>query len=534
MAESQRVDAVIIGAGVAGLYQLYRLREQGLHVRVFDAASEVGGTWYWNRYPGARTDSLSHEYQYWFSDELLDEWNWQERFPSQSEIERYLNHVADRFDLRRDITFNTRVDAAHWDEATGQWKISTDTGETVAARFLITCLGPLSAPLVPPFEGHETFTGEIVHTARWPREGVDLAGKRVGVIGTGATGIQVIQTIAAEVEHLTVFQRTANYALPMHNPTYDDNDRAALRARYPAIRSQVHHTFAGFSEDLDERDAADLSPEERRHTLERLYEDGSLKLWIGGFKEVFFDEAINEEISEFVRERIRARIDDPAMAEKLVPTDHGFGTRRVPLETNYFEAYNRDNVDLVDIKAAPIECFTEAGIRTADTEYPLDVIILATGFDAGTGGLTGFDIRGRDGVALADQWSQEIRTTMGLQIHGYPNLFTTSAPFAPASAFCNAPTCLQQQVDWIADCIAYLERQGRRTIEPTPEMEQSWIDHHDELAAMTLIPRTKSWYTGANVAGKQQRLLGYIGGVNAYGQACEDLKAKGYEGFAIA
>ena len=532
--DNQSFDAVIIGAGFTGLYQLWSLRKLGLKVRVLDAASGVGGTWYWNCYPGARTDSPSNIYQYWFSDELLDEWNWNERYVGQAETERYFNHVADRFDLRKDISLNTRVEAAHWDQATGRWNLKTEQGHTLSAQFVITALGPLSAPLVPPFAGHETFKGRLVHTARWPREGVDLKGKRVGVIGTGATGIQVIQTIAPEVAHLTVFQRTANYAIPIKNPRYTDADRAAIRARYPETRQAIWNTFVGFDLPGEERPYFSIPPEERRQILERLWDDGSLRLWVAGFLEIFFDQKVNDEISDFVREKIRVRIKDPQMAEKLLPRDHGFGTRRVPLENGYFEVYNRPNVDLVDLHVAPIECITPNGIRTSAGEIPLDVIILATGFDAGTGGLTAIDIRGRNGVSLREEWKGEVRTTMGLQIHGYPNLFTTSAPYAPAAAFCNAPTCLQHQVQWITECIDYMRKQGRRVIEPTADAEQRWLAHHDELADMTLVAKTKSWYTGGNVEGKQNRLLSYIGGLPAYREACEKVKEQDYEGFELA
>jgi len=531
---SATVDALIIGAGFTGLYQLWSLRRLGLNVRVIDAASDVGGTWYWNCYPGARTDSPSNIYQYWFSDDLLADWDWQQRYVDHTESSAYFRHVADRFDLRRDITFNARVDAAVWDEAAQRWNVTTSSGDSIATRFLITALGPLSAPSVPPFPGHETFRGQLVHTARWPREGIDLKGKRVGVIGTGATGIQVIQTIAADVAQLTVFQRTANYAVPMINPTYGDAERAAMRAKYPETRAAIWTTFVGFDQAAETSPFFSLTPEQRRATLEKLWADGSLRIWVAGFMELLTDEAVSAEISAFVREKIRARIHDPKVAAKLVPTDHGFGTRRVPLENGYFDVYNRANVTLVDLKETPIEAITPGGIRTSAGEIPLDVIILATGFDAGTGGLTAIDIRGRDDRSLRAEWQKEVRTTMGLQIHGYPNLFTTSAPYAPAAAFCNAPTCLQHQVQWITDCIAHLVREGRTRIEPQADTEARWLAHHDELAAMTLVAKTPSWYTGANIKGKPQRLLSYIGGLPAYIAACEDVKQKDYAGFELA
>ena len=529
------VDAVVVGAGFAGMYALHKLRDQGLQVQVFEAGTGVGGTWYWNRYPGARVDSQAYIYQYWFSEDLLNEWNWSERFPAQAETERYLNHVADKFDLRRDIQFKTRVTGASYDESTQRWTVATDDGQTVSAQFLIMGTGGLSVPLVPPFPGAERFKGRIIHTAQWPKEGLDLKGKRVGVIGTAATGIQVIQTIAGEVGHLTVFQRTANYTIPMRNPKYDDAARAELRAQYPALKQRVQGTFAGFDFDFDSRDFLTLSPEERHSRMQELWDDGSLSFWIGSFQGVFFDEKVNAEFSEFVRQRIRARINDPKVAEMLVPADHGFGTRRVPLETKYYEAFNRDNVKLVDIRATPIECLTEVGIKTSAGLHELDILIFATGFDAGTGALTKADIRGRDGVLLRDAWEADgVRTTMGLQVHGYPNLFMTMAPFSPAAAFCNVPTCVQQQVDWISECIQFVRDQGRRSIEPSAEAEAKWVAHHDELANMMLISKTNSWYMGSNVVGKPRRLLAYVGGVPNYRQACDDVKARGYEGFVTA
>ncbi len=530
-----QVDAVVVGAGFAGMYMIHKLRELGLEVQAFEAGSGVGGTWYWNRYPGARVDSQSYIYQYWFSDELLKEWDWSERFPAQAETERYLNHVADRFDLRRHIRFGTRVDAATYDETARRWTVRTSDGKSVSAQYLLMGTGGLSAPVVPPFPGHERFKGRTIHTAQWPREGVDLKGKRVGIIGTGATGIQVIQTIAPEVGHLTVFQRTANYTIPMRNPKYDDAKRAALRAEYPMLKERVQGTFAGFNYDFENRPFFDVPPEERQRILQRLWDDGSLNFWIGGFAEVFFDERVNAEFSEFVRQRIRARVKDPKVAEMLVPHDHGFGTRRVPLETGYYEAFNRDNVTLVDTKATPIECITENGIRTSAGEHAFDILICATGFDAGTGALTRIDIRGRDGLSLKDEWAKKIRTTMGLQVHGYPNMFMTMAPFSPAAAFCNVPTCLQQQVDWIADSIAHVRAQGRRSIEPTAEAEAQWMAHHNEVASATLVFKTNhSWYTGANIEGKERQLLPYAGGVGNYRKACDAVKAGGYAGFALA
>ena len=527
-------DAIVVGAGFTGLYALHRLREQGLKVRVFEKGTGVGGTWYWNRYPGARTDSQSYIYQYWFSEELLQEWDWSERFPAQEETERYLNFVADKFDLRPDISFSTEVTAADFDESSERWQVTVAGGEQFTAQFMVMGTGGLTEPIFPDIDGRESFAGTSYHTARWPADAVDFAGKRVGVIGTGATGIQVIQTIADQVGELTVFQRTPNYTIPMRNPKYDDQKRAELRARYPELRERVHNTFAGFNYDFDDRAFSDVPPEERRAKLEELWEDGSLNFWIGSYREVFFDEQANAEFSEFVREKIRARIDDPAVADKLIPVDYGFGTRRVPLETKYYEAYNRNNVTLVDTNAAPIERISAAGVVTSDGEHELDVLIYATGFDAGTGALTHIDIRGRDGVLLKDAWSDGIRSFMGLQVSGYPNMFMVMAPMSPAAAFCNVPTCSQQQVDWITDTILFVREKQQRSIEPTAEAEARWVDHHNEVAAATLVPKTKSWYMGTNVAGKQQSLLVYAGGVNNYRRLCEEVKAGEYQEFALA
>ena len=526
-------DALVVGAGVAGLYQLYRLRQLGMKVRVLDAATEVGGTWYWNCYPGARVDSQSYIYQYWFSQDLIDGWSWSERFPGQGETERYLNYVADRLDLRKDIEFETRVTSAHWEAASGTWRVLTDRGEEWRTRFFISCTGMLSAPMPPPYPGHEKFRGIVAHTARYPREGIDLKGKRVGVIGTGATGIQVIQTIAPEVAELKVFQRTPQYAVPMRNPKFTDADRQAHKARTNALRDRVNGTFAGFDFDFENGSWYEKTPVERREILEKIWADGSLSFWVGGFPELLVDEQCNAEVSAFVREKIRARINDPKLAEKLVPTDYGFGTYRVPLETRYYDAFNRSNVELVDLKETPLKCFTEHGLKTTAREYELDVVILATGFDAGTGSLTRMDIHGRDDLSLTEEWGKDIRSTLGLLVQGFPNLFTVAGPLAPSTAFCNMTTCLQQQVDWVTDCITYLNAKGARSIEPTREKQDEWVSHHDQIANATLLIRTKSWYTGANVAGKPIRLLSYVGGVGKYRQICEDVKASGYQGFVM-
>ncbi|MFE1597606.1 flavin-containing monooxygenase [Methylobacterium sp. ID0610] len=529
-----QLDAAVIGAGVAGLYQLYLLRKQGLTVKAFDTASDVGGTWYWNRYPGARFDSEGYIYQYLFSEELYKGWSWSEKFPAQPEIERWLHYVADRLDLRKDIRFNTTIASAHFDEATGRWRIETDQGQVIDARFLITCCGMLSAPLTEMFQGQDTFEGDLFHTARWPKEPVDFAGKRVGVIGIGATGIQVVQTIASTVGHLSVFVRTPQYVLPMKNPTYTPADQEAYKAKFHDLAARIPHTFAGFEYDFENGAWAEKTPEERREVLEQVWQDGSLKLWLASFAEMFFDDAVNAEVSEFVRGKMREELKDPTLCELLIPTDYGFGTHRVPLERGFLRTFHRPNVSLVSVKDNPIAAITPKGLRLADgTEHALDVLILATGFDAGTGALTRIDIRGREGRSLKEEWGRDIRTAMGLQVHGYPNLFTTAAPLAPSAALCNMTTCLQQQAEWISNCIAYMRERGLQVIEADQQFQDRWVDHHDGIAEATLVTKTNSWYMGSNIEGKTRRLLSYIGGVGAYRQKCDEVSAGGYSGFII-
>ncbi|ACB97431.1 flavin-containing monooxygenase [Beijerinckia indica] len=533
--ERLTLDAIVIGAGVAGLYQLYRLREQGLKVKVFETASNVGGTWYWNRYPGARFDSEAYIYQYFFSEDLYKGWSWSERFPAQPEIERWLNYVADRCDLRKDVYFNTTIKSAHFNEGTERWILETDAGLTIDAQFVITCCGMLSAPLTSTFAGQDTFKGQLFHTARWPKEPVDFSGKRVGIIGNGATGIQVIQTIADKVGHLKVFMRTPQYIIAMRNPKYGNEEVAAYKDRFHELAKTLPHTFSGFEYSFENGAWADLLPEQRREILETIWNDGSLKLWLASFSELFYDQSVCDEISEFVREKMRERITDPKLRDLLIPSDYGFGTHRVPLETNYLEAYLQPNVEIVSVKNNPIECVTPEGIKTADgTVHALDIIILATGFDAGSGALTRIDIRGRGARSLKEDWSRDIRTNMGLQIYGYPNLFTTGAPLAPSAALCNMTTCLQQQVDWISNCIKYLHDNNLKVIETTKEAEDQWVKHHDDIANKTLMTKTNSWYMGSNVEGKPRRLLSYIGGVGAYRQKCDEVAAEAYRGFIMS
>ena len=443
----QELDALVIGAGVAGLYELHQLRGDGLKVLAVDTATGVGGTWYWNRYPGAKFDSESYIYQYLFDEKLYKDWTWSERFPSQPEIERWLNYVADRLDLKKDIRFSTTVTEATYDEARGRWTVRTDKGDEFDTQFLIGCTGMLSAPLENRFPGQATFTGRIVHTGRYPKGGLDLEGKRVGVIGIGATGIQVIQTIAPLVGEMKVFVRTPQYVLPMKNPKYGPDQEHWYKDRFAELKQNLPRSFTGFEYDFEHK-WADLTPAQRREVLEDIHADGSLKLWLASFAEMFFDEAVSEEISQFVREKMIARLKDPKLIDILVPKkgDYGFGTHRVPLELNYLEVYLQDNVEAVNVRDNPIKEIVPEGVKLEDgTVHKLDVIIMAVGFDAGSGSMSRIDITGRDGMKLKDEWAKDIRTTLGMQKFGFPNLFMTGAPLAPSAALCNMTTCLPQQ-----------------------------------------------------------------------------------------
>lgn len=534
-APATMLDAVVIGAGVAGLYQLYRLRELGLKVRAYDTASGVGGTWYWNRYPGARFDSQVEVYQYWFSEELYKAWRPSERFPAQPETERWLNFVADHLDLKKDIQFNTRIVSAHYRQNDRRWTVRTESGETIDTQYVVACCGMLSAPLAERFSGQRTFRGEIHHTGLWPKDGVELKDKCVAVVGTGATGIQVIQTIAPDVEKMKIFVRTPQYVIPMKNSKYSEADWGYWSEQFHDLKKRVRSTFAGFHYDFENRPWAELTLTERVEILERFWEDGSLSMWLATFPEMFFDEAVSTVVSDFVREKMRKRLGNNAkLCSLLIPQDYGFGTHRVPLENKYLEVYLQENVEAIDCRTTPIESIVPEGIKTSDGKvHEVDVIILAVGFDAGSGALNRIDIRGRDGRSLKEQWSEEIRTAMGLQIHGYPNLFTTGAPLAPSAALCNMTTCLQQQVDWITDCITHARRHGVSAVEATQEFEDAWVKHHDEAAAATLVVKTDSWYMGSNVDGKPRRLLSYIGGAGNYHRQCDEVAANGYPGFSM-
>jgi cation diffusion facilitator CzcD-associated flavoprotein CzcO len=526
-------DAVIVGAGFSGLYMLHSLRDDlGFSARVYEAGTDVGGTWYWNRYPGAKSDSDSYIYCYSFDEQLRQEWEWSERYPGHEEIRSYLEHVADRFDLRRDIQFSTRVVEASFDEDAKCWTIRTDKGGTVTARFFIAAVGSLSALNVPDFPGRDTFEGDTYHTGRWPHEGVDFTGKRVGIIGTGATGIQAIPLIAEQADHLTVFQRTANYAIPARNGPADPEVTKARKAEYDEIWDRLRQSYFGFEHYFIERSALDDSPEERDRELQARWNDGGFGLWLGNYQDLFFVKEANDAVSEWVRERIKERVDDPETAEKLTPRDHPFGTKRVPLESNYYEAFNRDNVELVDVRESPIEEITPTSLRTKDAEYEFDVLVYATGFDAMTGPLNKINIRGRGGQLLRDKWAEGPRSYLGLTVAGFPNMFTITGPGSP-SVLSNMPVSIEQHVEFISRIISDMRERGADLIEPTQQAEDEWTAHAQEVAHSTLLPQSATWYMGANNPGKPRVFMPYLGGVGPYRQKCDEVAANDYEGFAL-
>ncbi|WOO84576.1 Baeyer-Villiger monooxygenase [Vanrija pseudolonga] len=535
---TETLDAVVLGAGVAGLYQLYQLRKAGYKVRVFEQGGDVGGTWYWNRYPGARFDSEAYIYQYLFDEDLYKGWTWSEKFPGQPEIERWLHYITDKLDLRKDIKFNARITSAHYDEGRGRWLIKTSAGDIIDSQFFISCGGMLSAPITDLFPNKDKFKGEVVYTSRYPAAGVDVKGKKVGVVGIGATGIQVIQTMAPESGHMTVFARTPQYTLPMKNPAIGQAEAEEYKGRFKEIKERIVNTFTGFEHDFTTTYAITTDSAERQKLMEDNYEDGSLKFWLATFPEIFTDPECSKLVSDFVAGKMKDRLKhDPHLLEVLVPKfeDYGFGTHRVPLERNYLEVYLRDNVTAVSVKNNPIVSFTDKGLKLKDgTEYELDVIIMATGFDAGSGALSSIDVRGRGGRSLTDEWNKDIRTTMGLGKHGYPNLLTTAVPLAPSAALCNMTTCLQQQTEWITGAIEDLKKDGKTTIEPTQAGEDAWVEHHDGIANATLVTKTDSWYMGSNVPGKPRRLLSYIGGVGVYRTKCNEEAEAGYPSFQRA
>ncbi len=527
------VDVVIVGAGFSGLYLLHRLRGLGLTARVFEAGTGVGGTWYWNRYPGARVDIESQEYSYSFSDELQDDWRWTERYAAQPELLAYLNHVADRFDLRDGIQFETRVTAAVFDEAQATWRVTTDRGETVTARFCVMATGCLSSPNEPDFPGLETFTGPTYHTGKWPHEGVDFTGQRVAVIGTGSSAIQSMPQIATQAAHLYAFQRTPNYSVPAHNGPIDPAVVADWKANRAEYRQQERMSAIGIlAIAATERLALETPPDERQKIFEEKWAQGGFAIG-GAFADTGVNLEANATAAAFVAGKIAGIVKDPKIAELLTPKDYPFGTKRLCVDTGYYEMFNRDNVTLVDVSKAPIEAITPTGIRTADGDYAVDSIVFAIGFDAMTGALGRIDIRGRGGLALKDKWAHGPRTYLGLMSAGFPNLFMVTGPGSP-SVLSNMVVSIEQHVDWITDCIDHLNGRQLSSIEATVEAEDGWVAHVNEVADSTLYPLASSWYLGANVPGKPRVFMPYVGGVGPYREKCDQVAANGYEGFALA
>ena len=529
---STTVDAVVVGAGFGGLYMLHRLRQQGFTARVFERASDVGGVWYWNRYPGARCDVESMQYSYSFDEDLQQSWRWGERFASQSEILAYAQHVAERFDLRRDISFGCAVTAAHYDEATAQWDIRTDRGDRFRARFCIFATGCLSAARIPPIDGIEDFKGQTYHTGQWPHEGVDFTGQRVGVIGTGSSGIQAIPMIAEQAKELLVFQRTANFSIPARNAPMDDAYERSWKDDYAALRQRARDdTTSGTVYEKSNLKAHEVDPAYQQSEYERRWANGGVS-FMHTFSDLMLDARSNDSAAEFVRGRIRATVRNPRVAELLAPRDHPIGTKRICVDTDYFATYNRDNVTLVDLRQAPIERITATGLQTTQSHFELDSIVFATGYDAMTGSLLQIDIRGCEGQSLEQAWAAGPVSYLGLMVAGFPNLFTLTGPGSP-SVLANMIFAIEQHVDWITDCLCALRERGADSIEADPQAQAQWVQHVNEVADKTLFKQANSWYLGANVPGKARVFMPYAGGVVPYRRKCDDVAANDYEGFRL-
>ncbi len=535
-ASQETFDAVIVGGGVCGIYMLYKLLGLGLNAIVLDRAAGPGGTWYWNRYPGARFDSESYTYGYSFSEELLQEWNWSERFAAQPETLEYLNYVVDKFKLRAHMRFNAGVSSARFQSDDNQWLITLEDGSTVLTTYFCTAVGMLSAATPPRLPGVDQFRGQSFHTYYWPQKPVELTGKRVAVVGTGATGVQVIGAIAAQVESLTVFQRRPNWCAPLHNGPISQQEMAEIKASYEEIFAQCRSTPNGFLHGPDRRELAEVPEDERREYWEKLYNSPGFGVWLGNFRDVLIDPDANAAFSAFIAEKIRERVADPETADKLIPKDHGFGTRRVPLETRYYEAYNLPHVRLVDINETPIEGIDETGIQTAHEHHEFDIIIYATGFDAITGAFDRIDIQGEGGIKLRDKWHDGPVTYLGVQVAGFPNMFTLAGPQG-ASVSTNFPPAIETAVEWAADLIEYLNSHNKARIEPEARAEQAWLEHVKSYYDMSLLSNTKSWFTGynSNVDGHDRlRYMIYLGGAPSYREKLQDVAASGYAGFKIS
>ncbi|MEP3120868.1 NAD(P)/FAD-dependent oxidoreductase [Nisaea sp.] len=531
---AERYDALVIGAGFTGLYQLHCLRDRlGLNAKVLEAANGVGGTWYWNRYPGARCDSESHSYCYYFSKELVTDWEWSERYPGQEEIRHYLNHVADRFDLRKDIRLGDRVISARFDDAETLWHVTTEGGKQYEAQFLITGVGCLSSANVPEIPGLDNFKGDWYHTGSWPHEGVDFTGKRVGQIGTGSTGIQSVPVIAETAKHLTVFQRTANYSIPARNAPLSDDFKRYTKEHSDEIHEIMLAGPNGHPFRIEDRPVSSVTPDKQQEIYEAAWEKGGLR-FRSVFKDLLTSKPANDTAAEFIKSKIREIVKDPETAALLSTIDHPFATKRPPIDSHYFETFNRDNVSLVDIKTNPVTRITPTGIETSASHHDLDIIVFATGFDAISGPLLAMDIRGTNGVSLKETWAEGPKTYLGLQIAGFPNLFTVTGPGSP-SVLTNMPVAIEQHVEWITDCIDRLRKSGKSRIETTKEAAEKWVGETNAAANATLLPQANSsWYLGANVPGKPRVFMPYAGGMAHYRKRCNEVAAEGYEGFVLS
>ena len=525
-------DAVIVGAGIAGIGTLRRLRDDGYSVVVLEAGGGVGGTWYWNRYPGACCDSASEVYSFSFSEELLQSWSWKTRYPTQPQVLEYLEFVSDHFDLNRHIEFGKRVASAVYDDQARNWHITTEAGEVFVTKYFVTAVGNLSQPLVPQLDGLADFAGEVYYTSRWPHTPVDLAGKRVAVVGTGSSGIQVIPAIAGDVQTLTVFQRTANYAIPARNHPLTAEDEAKIKPQYSEIREQARWTPTGNLYEPDPQSALEVEEEERRQRYEADWSVGGFQLLFGGYHDLGMDEDANRTVAEFVKNKIASIVEDPVTREKLTPKDHPIGTKRPPLDESYFAVFNRDNVHLVDLRSEPIERVTETGIRTADTDYPLDVIVFATGFDAVTGSLNKIDIRGVGGTRLKEVWEAGPRTYLGLVSAGFPNLFMITGPQSP-SVMSTVTISIEQHIEFLGELLTYARAHRVETIDATVEAQNAWVAEIQDLIAGSLMAKYDSWYLGSNVPGKPRTILTYAGGVGTYRTRLAEIRAADYAGFVF-
>jgi cyclohexanone monooxygenase len=527
----ERFDAVVVGAGFSGMYMLHRLRQLGLSTIVIEAGADLGGVWYWNRYPGARCDVESMQYQYGFSEEILRGWTWTERYPSQAEINRYQNYVADKLNLRRDIRFNTRVTSACFDEASGRWAIRTDRDELISSQYCIMATGNLSVPRIPDFAGLAEFKGATYHTHDWPAEEVDFSGQRVAVIGTGSSGAQVIPEIGARAGHLTVFQRSANYCVSAFNGPLEPGYVEQAKANFREERRKAAYSFGGLATPMGTESALELSPQEARDRLEGRWDRGGLEL-LNTFYDLLLDSTANEVAASFVRSKMREKLGDPELAEALIPEHYPLGAKRPCLDAGYLDTFKRHNVRLIDVSKAAIKRFIDKGLIAGDELHEFDAVVFATGFDAMTGALSQIDLRGRGGISLRDEWSAGPRSFLGLMVAGFPNMFIVIGPGSP-SVLTNNLVAIEQHVDWIADCIADMKASGTATIEARLDAQDEWVDHVNEVASHTLLPTANSWYLGANVPGKPRVFMPYVGGLDVYRNKCDQVRADGYVGFVL-